>query len=664
MVAPAAPAAARRARPRRQQAGAGAVDEPEKMRTIEEIEGTLDSSIDELRASDTEMEESMASDMVLDLPDTDFEVLRRDLCADKERDFPFGHRNGGHPVGTLPAHLPQSNHGPDDLSIEAVQSLLRTAWLALQHFPPPTLYPHLCALLALSLGQQDPVTTAMLHAQSVGVTSRHQMIRHLVNRLKKLKKSSSELADKLSSLSLQDSSAQTGTALEQRLAQLENIYTFSTADSSAFPQQHCHTFTSQIQELPTGVTVCVLSVLAVQPGQIGDTVLLSRLEKGSAPVTVRIPTAQRQHPVSWLVQEMDSIQKEQKAVSCVSEKAKWWEGRRALDARVERLLEEMEGLLVCWRWLLLPLTSDPQLSAVTQRTHKSLSKMGVKITKEMLKAVLSASPLLTQRDLLLLAQGVCPERGDECVVLLQTAVSALAETTEPKGHVVLILDKYLQKLPWESISCLRSRSVTRMPSLHSLLGHCAMKESDPSCVLNRGVDTKQVYYVLNPDGNLGDTEERFKDWFNSEVEWQGMCGGPPNSDQLQEVVTTKDLYIYVGHGAGARFLDGQKILKQELRAACLLFGCSSAALAVRGELEGSGIILNYLMAGCPFVLGNLWDVTDRDIDRFTKALLESWLSAGSGAPLLDYMAPSRQATHLKYLIGAAPIVYGLPIHMQ
>lgn len=42
-----------------------------------------------------------------------------------------------------------------------------------------------------------------------------------------------------------------------------------------------------------------------------------------------------QHPISWLVQEMDSILVEQKVVSCVSEKAKWWEGRRALDSRVE-----------------------------------------------------------------------------------------------------------------------------------------------------------------------------------------------------------------------------------------------------------------------------------------------------------------------------------------
>ena len=145
---------------------------------------------------------------------------------------------------------------------------------------------------------------------------------------RKLKKSSSELADQLSSLSLQEATPQTGASVEQRLAQLEDIYSFPAADSSAFPQHHCQKFTTQLQELPSGmswrtsfaalhrnvrttltgslfsplvflcgaagVTVCVLSVLEVQPGEIGDTLLLSRLEKGSAPVTVRIPTTQRE----------------------------------------------------------------------------------------------------------------------------------------------------------------------------------------------------------------------------------------------------------------------------------------------------------------------------------------------------------------------------------
>lgn len=54
---------------------------------------------------------------------------------------------------------------------------------------------------------------------------------------------------------------------------------------------------------------------------------------------------------------------------------------------------------------------------------------------------------------------------------------------------------------------------------------------------------------------------------------------------------------YAGHGAGARFLDGQAVLRLSCRAVALLFGCSSAALAVHGRLEGAGIVLKYIMAG-------------------------------------------------------------------
>ncbi|XP_030276632.1 separin isoform X2 [Sparus aurata] len=651
-------ASTRRGRTRRElsRAEADSVEEPDKMRTIaEENAEVLDISIEQLRTSDTETEDN---------PTSNFEVLRRDMCCDFERDDLSELRSRGHLRGP-PAHLSHSDTRPDNLSLEDIQSLLHSAWLTLQHFPSPSIYTTLCTLLALTTGQQDPIKTAMLHSQSLGITSRHRTIRHLASSLRKLKKASSELADKMDALTLDDPSpSQSKNSTEQMLTQLENIFSFPTADSATFPKTHCQEFMQQIQHLPPGVTVCVISLLGVKPGEIGDSIILSRLEKGSVPVTVHIPTSKQQHPISWLVQEMDSIQVEQKVVSCVSEKAKWWEGRRALDSRVERLLKEMEGLLGCWRSFFPPLSLDPEVSTQARHLCKSLSAKGVTVNEEMLKAVLSASPVLSEEDLKRFALGVSPQWDMECDRLLHAAVSRLADRDEPSGHVVLILDKFLQKLPWESISILSSRSVSRMPSLHSLIGLSIQKETEPQSILKQGVDTKQVFYVLDPDANLGNSRDRFKEWFSSKLDWEGVCGAAPDSGQLEEAVATKDLYIYVGHGAGARFLDSQAVLKRQMRAASLLFGCSSAALAVRGDQEGQGIILNYLIAGCPFVLGNLWDVTDRDIDRFTKALLESWLSAGSGAPLLDYMGPSRQATHLKHLIGAAPVVYGLPVHLQ
>ncbi|XP_061641411.1 separin [Phyllopteryx taeniolatus] len=632
------------------------LEEPDKMRAIEEeTNDVLDLSFECLGTSDTETKEDAASDI-------DFEVLRRDLCCNFEMSDLFDKKSGHKARGPQP-HNPHPDPRTDNLSFDDIQVLLRSAWLAFQHFPPLTIFPTLCAFLALSIGHQDPIATAMLHSQSLGITSRHRTIRHLASSRKKLKKASSEVADQMDNLTL-DESSPTTTLTEQRLSQLENIFSFPTADCSAFPQSHCQEFIQQIQHLPSGVTVCVMSVLGVKAGEMGESILLSRLEKGSAPVTVHIPTSTEPLSIRLLVQEMDSILVDQKALCTVSEKAQWWEGRRALDYRVEQLLREMERLLGCWKSLLLPLSLDTKLSAQSQHISKILSSKGVKNSEEILKVLLSASSLLTQKDLKSFALGVCPEWYEDCEQILRSAVLQFADSEKPCGHVVLILDKYLQKLPWESISILRSRSVSRMPSLQSLIGLSIQKENDPQSILKHGVDTKNTFYVLDPDANLENSQQQFKEWFRSQLDWDGVCGCVPKLGQLEDAVATKDLYIYLGHGAGARFLDSQVVLMRPMRAASLLIGCSSAALAVRGDQEGQGIILNYLIAGCPFVLGNLWDVTDRDIDRFTKALLESWLSSESGSALLDYMGPSRQATHLKHLIGAAPVVYGLPIQLR
>ncbi|XP_037107969.1 separin [Syngnathus acus] len=631
-------------------------EEPEKMRAIEEeTNEILDMSIEYLRTSDKEAKDSAASD-------TNFvEVLRRELCCDLEGNDLFT-KNCGRQARGPQTPLPYPDLTPDNVSFEDIQVLLRSAWLALQHFPPPTIFPNLCALLALSTGQQDPVTTAMLHSQSLGITSRHRTIRHLASSLKRLKKASGELADQMDSLSLNESSATTTT--EQRLSQLEDIFSFPTSDGSAFPQSHCQELIQQLQHLPSGVTVCVMSVVGVRAHEMGDSILLSRLEKGSAPVTVHIPTSTEPRSIRWLVQEMDSILVDQKALSSVSNKDQWWEGRRALNSRVECLLKDMEQLLGCWKSLLLPLSSDPKLSAKAQHLCKTLCAKGVTASEEMLKVLLSAVPRLSSKELKSFALGVCPEWDDNCEQLLQSAGLHFADKEEPCGHVVLILDKYLQKLPWESIATLKFRSMSRMPSLQSLIGLSIQKENDPQSILKHGVDPKNTFYILDPDGNLQNSKKEFQEWFSSEPDWDGVCGHAPETGQLEEAVAAKDLYIYLGHGAGARFLDSHAVLMRPMKAASLLLGCSSAALAVRGDQEGQGIILSYLIAGCPFVLGNLWDVTDRDIDRFTKALLKSWLSSESGSALLDYMGPSRQATYLQYIIGAAPVVYGLPIHMR
>lgn len=42
-----------------------------------------------------------------------------------------------------------------------------------------------------------------------------------------------------------------------------------------------------------------------------------------------------QHSMAGLLEEMDGVLQGQKKVSGVADKAQWWEGRKALDTRVE-----------------------------------------------------------------------------------------------------------------------------------------------------------------------------------------------------------------------------------------------------------------------------------------------------------------------------------------
>uniref|UniRef100_A0A8D2J4E5 separase n=1 Tax=Varanus komodoensis TaxID=61221 RepID=A0A8D2J4E5_VARKO len=547
------------------------------------------------------------------------------------------------------------------LTMDSVYDSLQAAFHSISHYPPGALYSHICQLMALCTGSRDPIATAYLVSESVSITLRHQIVPMIHRKLNKMKKVSvANTAKQLEALSLQKGKADSRL---QYLSELQNLFEFSCP---SLPKLETENFRKQLQQIPHGVRVCILSLVSIQPEAVGDILLLTRLEKDTAPVTLQIQTAHSKAPLSTVLGELDAILQKQKETSNFTEKKDWWTGRIALDQRMKALTESLEmNVLSCWRGALLPACEDPSLAKEASHLQTCLRKCGCKdVDLALLKVMLTGSHLLTTQDVQCLVQGLSPAQPERAQNLLQEVVDRLRSWTSQasSGHLVLMLDKHLQKLPWENIPCLKDQSVTRLPSLRFLLGSSLTKKYQQETILNNGVNRSSTFYVLNPHRNLPRTETMFKDWFQSEPGWTGVVGETPCADQVPLALEERDLYIYAGHGAGARFVDS--ILKVDCRAVTLLFGCSSAALAVQGNLEGTGAVLRFIMAGCPLVLGNLWDVTDRDIDRYMEALLKSWLDAGSGAPLLHSVIQSRQAPKLRYMIGAAPIAYGLPVHLK
>ena len=74
----------------------------------------------------------------------------------------------------------------------------------------------------------------------------------------------------------------------------------------------------------------------------------------------------------------------------------------------------------------------------------------------------------------------------------------------------------------------------------------------------------------------------------------------------------------------------------------------------------------------PALVGCLWTVTDGDIDRFCDGLIHSLLSSSSPSSsavqmmslLPHHVSTARLECKLRWLVGAAPVLYGLPVHPE
>ncbi|NXW60809.1 ESPL1 protein, partial [Eurystomus gularis] len=129
----------------------------------------------------------------------------------------------------------------------------------------------------------------------------------------------------------------------------------------------------------SGVTLCVLTLASSQPGSVGDTLLVTRLEKGTPPVNIRIPTALTKAPLHSVLSDFDTIQKEQKETNNCTDKQDWWLRRSELDRTMKSLIEILETyVLGCWRAALIPTSPEPALEKEVANLHPQLHQCGWK----------------------------------------------------------------------------------------------------------------------------------------------------------------------------------------------------------------------------------------------------------------------------------------------
>ncbi|OKL59504.1 hypothetical protein UA08_05147 [Talaromyces atroroseus] len=493
------------------------------------------------------------------------------------------------------------------------------------------------------------------------------------------------------------------------------------------------------------------NVLSISMNSDRTEFIISKICRGSPPFLLRLPVRRGEeenededdftfdlgkNEMKEIIRLANASAHDAKSRTDKKSKKQWWTTRESLDRRLETLLDNMENIwLGGFRGIFDAIPRNSLQLAQFARSFETIldkhlpSRRKSKAVKEKIKVhenVLSLfiglrglekqeNPEDSVLDLLYFVVDILQFQGErnaydeidfdmmviDTLDILNGFHCSDEADIEPPNHTILILDKSLHAFPWESLPCLHGLPVSRMPSLECLRERIIrFRSSEELPQESFEIDSHNGHFILNPSGDLKTTQTTFEEDFSHMKGWSAVIGRAPSEEEFKSGLEDKDIFLYFGHGSGAQYIRGRTIKRLDKCAVAFLMGCSSGCLTEAGELEPYGTPMNYMQAGSPALVATLWDVTDKDIDRFAKSTFQQWgLLKGVGCQdtgtveqkgvcsknpskaskgkevvraecerrsnsLDEAVAQSRNSCLLKYLNGAAPVIYGIPVYLS
>jgi separase len=508
-----------------------------------------------------------------------------------------------------------------------------------------------------------------------------------------------------------------------------------------------------------------------------DELYITRFERGSSPFLLRLPLARHasrdmdeeefsfedgKRDFDELIELSDFSTRTAKDMTSREARQQWWTEREALDTRLHELLLNMQNIwLGGFRGVF---SQHERQSSLLARFRKSFENIIDQHLPSRQKKTQQRRSVLDPRvlelfiglgdatneeldldealmDLIYFVVDILHFNGErnaydeidfdamvvETIEALRAYHSAAHQSAQSSRHMILLLDNNLHGFPWESLPFLEKLSISRLPSLAALRER--LLAATPS---TKQLDAPSGHYIqasnggtsiLNPSGDLSHTSKTLKPRLDElDGPWTHIANRAPTESEFEDSLRSKDLVLYFGHGSGAQFVRSKAVRRlypgaHDGKPGCattFLFGCSSVHLTENGIYEPSGMLASYLTAGAPAVVGMLWDVTDKDCDRFAVKAGELWglwpepkeeviappktpgrkakgkgrvaqlVDEGgakkgkngkdterevvgerrSGLGLDECVREARGACVLRYLNGAAAVVYGIPVYLE
>eukprot|EP01031_Cornospumella_fuschlensis_P024953 gene24953-30148_t len=267
-------------------------------------------------------------------------------------------------------------------------------------------------------------------------------------------------------------------------------------------------------------------------------------------------------------------------------------------------------------------------------------------------------------------------------------------------HILFILDEHFTSYPLESLPFFRDRACSRLPSLLVLLGLLqkqgvvsSLSSSDKKAaksiknlqtssppLLNLPspplADITRCWYAVDIENNLPATRNTMVEYMQGYLQkwrWEGVVGSIPESEVVRSLASDKDVFIFSGHNAGDKLFiqtPSSSNVQFPTHRVCYLYGCSSVKMTRHGVYDPHGSVMHHLLAGTECIVGNLWDVTDKDLDKLSMACLDNSIqhtatsSCSPANTVVQALCGARGVCKMKYIVGSAAIVYGLPLYIN
>ncbi|KAG7194577.1 uncharacterized protein KQ657_004248 [Scheffersomyces spartinae] len=442
-------------------------------------------------------------------------------------------------------------------------------------------------------------------------------------------------------------------------------------------------------------------VVGIDTCQLTGDLLLTECSKGKEPRFIRLNVGRfhlrdRSIPsisiddlckkFQQIIQESNLTTKSATTSTIVTrdDRIKWWNLRFTLDLKVKEILHFLEKYVFGgFKSVFESNEADDQAYLKFRDSFQTLLTRSIKSSKNILfdDSIINLFYNLTDfetsdvEDLFQILQDsvlACDINAKLDHVCFLSSVESLFKQFkrnkhQKDHHIILVPNGICNHFPWESLEFLKEKSITRAPS-YSWLQNMLEINSIP--------EYPKTLYLVNPDGDLQNTENRLRPIIlakKSEL-WYGYVGQVPVETELMNKLTNSDLFLYLGHGCCQQYVKPGTMFEYKLVNGhkippALLIGCSSASLKSNGILNPTGSVQNWLLCESPMVIGNLWDVTDKDIDMFSLSVMAKagMIEKNAKSATLNFsqaISKSRNSCTLKYLNGSAPIMYGLPLAIR